>query len=50
MYHRDFFTRQEAKSEIFDHIELFYIYNRNRLHQTLNYRSPVEYEIMQAVA
>ena len=47
-YHRDFMTRQEAKSAIFDYIELFY--NRNRLHQTLNYKSPVEYEIMQAVA
>lgn len=34
-YHRDFMTRQDAKSAIFDYIECFY--NRNRLHQTLNY-------------
>jgi transposase InsO family protein len=33
---------------IFDYIELFY--NRKRPHQTLNYRSPVEYETMRAVA
>ena len=47
-YHHDFMTRQEAKSAIFDYIEMFY--NRNRLHQTLNYQTPVEYETMQAVA
>ena len=47
-FHRDFKTRQEARSAIFDYIELFY--NRKRPHQTLNYRSPVEYETMRAVA
>lgn len=47
-YHHDFNTRQDARSAIFDYIELFY--NRNRLHQTLNYQTPVEYETMQAVA
>jgi putative transposase len=47
-YHRDFKSRQEARSAIFDYIELFY--NRNRLHQTLNYQTPVEYETMRAVA
>jgi len=47
-FHHDFKTRQEARSEIFDYIELFY--NRKRPHQTLNYVSPVEYETMQAVA
>lgn len=48
IYHRDFITRSEARSAIFDYIELFY--NRKRLHQTLNYQTPDEYERMQAVA
>ena len=47
-FHHDFRTRQEARSMIFDYIELFY--NRKRPHQTLNYLSPVEYETMRAVA
>ena len=47
-YHCDFRTRQEAKSAIFDYVECFY--NRKRLHQTLNYKTPAEYETMQAVA
>ena len=47
-YHRDFKTREEARSAIFDYIELFY--NRKRPHQSLNYASPVEYETMRAVA
>lgn len=48
IYHQDFKTRSEARSAIFDYIELFY--NRKRLHQTLNYQTPDEYERMQAVA
>lgn len=48
IYHRDFTTREEARSAIFDYIELFY--NRKRLHQTLNYTSPDAYERMRAVA
>ena len=47
-FHRDFKTRQEARSAIFNYVELFY--NRKRPHQTLNYRSPVEYETMRSVA
>ena len=47
-YHCDFRTTQEAKSAIFDYVECFY--NRKRLHQILNYKTPVEYETMQAVA
>lgn len=37
-----FKTREEARSMIFEYIEVFY--NRRRLHSTLGYRSPVEYE------
>ena len=48
IYHQDFRTRQAARSAIFDYIELFY--NRKRLHQTLNYQTPEQYERMQAVA
>ena len=39
---RSFRTRQEARTEVFDYIEAFY--NRERLHSTLGYRSPEEYE------
>jgi transposase InsO family protein len=35
-------TREETRSRIFEYIEVFY--NRKRLHSTLGYRSPVEYE------
>jgi putative transposase len=41
-WHRSFQTRDEARSVIFDYIELFY--NRERLHQTLDYVSPMQYE------
>jgi hypothetical protein len=35
-------TRQEAKQAIFECIEVFY--NRQRLHSTRGYRSPVDFE------
>lgn len=44
IYHRDFADRDEARSAIFDYIEIFY--NRQRLHQTLEYKTPIEYEMM----
>lgn len=47
-WHRCFATRDEARAAIFDYIEIFY--NRERLHQTLDYESPVRYEERQAVA
>jgi putative transposase len=42
IYHRQFQTRQEAKTEIFAYLEGFY--NRRRRHSTLGYLSPVEFE------
>jgi putative transposase len=39
---RPFKNKQEARLAIFDYIEIFY--NRQRLHSSLGYRSPVEYE------
>lgn len=42
IYRRDFKTRAEARQAIFDFIEVFY--NRQRLHSSLGYRSPVDFE------
>ena len=42
MYGRKFSTRKEAELAIFDYIEVFY--NRQRLHSTLNYKSPFMFE------
>ena len=42
VHHRDYKTRDEARTEIFEYIELFY--NRKRLHQSLNYQPPVKYK------
>ena len=39
---RSLSTRRQARTAIFDYIETFY--NRERLHSTLGYRSPEEYE------
>lgn len=38
----DFILRDQAKSELFDYIEIFY--NRQRIHSYLNYKTPVEFE------
>ena len=43
VYRRDFQTRAQARSEIFDYIEAFY--NRQRSHSALNYLSPVDFEL-----
>jgi transposase InsO family protein len=42
VYRRDFATRSQARTEIFDYIESFY--NRQRAHSALNYHSPVDFE------
>lgn len=43
-HHRHYRTRQEARRDIFEYIELFY--NRQRLHSALGYRSPMEFEAL----
>ncbi len=48
LYHFDFFTRDEARLAIFDYVEAFY--NRNRLHSSLDYHSPEEYETLHNAA
>lgn len=42
VHHCDFRTRDEARTAIFDYIEVFY--NRTRKHQTLGYISPMQFE------
>jgi putative transposase len=42
IYRRHFQTRAEARQAIFDFIEVFY--NRQRLHSSLGYRSPIDFE------
>jgi transposase InsO family protein len=48
IHHRQYRTREEAKQEIFEYLEVFY--NRQRRHSTLGYQSPAEYEASAAVA
>ena len=43
VYHERFKTRAEANQSIFEYIEVFY--NRQRLHSTNDYMSPVNYEL-----
>jgi putative transposase len=47
IHHRRYRTRAEARREIFEFIEVFY--NRERLHSSLGYRSPADYEQQIAV-
>lgn len=42
VYHQRFATFAEARSAIFNYIEIFY--NRTRLHSSLAYRSPISFE------
>lgn len=42
VYRQTYRTHEEAKASLFEYIEVFY--NRERLHSTIGYVSPVEYE------
>ncbi|HEX2869890.1 MAG TPA: IS3 family transposase, partial [Polyangiaceae bacterium] len=42
VYDRRWATRLELRTAVFDYIEVFY--NRQRLHSTLGYKSPVQFE------
>jgi Transposase and inactivated derivatives len=42
VHHDDYRTRNEARSAIFDYIEIFY--NRQRKHSTIGYLSPMVFE------
>lgn len=42
VHHEKYKTREDARLNIFDYIEMFY--NRRRLHSFLNYLSPEEFE------
>ena len=48
VYRTHFKTRQEAMIAIFEYIEVFY--NRKRIHSSLGYLTPVEYEQAQLAA
>jgi len=43
VYLTEFETREQARREIFEYIEIFY--NRQRIHSSLDYLSPVEFEM-----
>jgi putative transposase len=42
VYHQHFATHAIARTAIFDYIETFY--NRTRLHSSLAYKSPINFE------
>lgn len=48
VHHEVFDDRDEARSAIFDYMEVFY--NRQRLHQSLGFKSPHDFEAMANVA
>lgn len=48
IHHRLYQTREEARQEIFEYVEVFY--NRQRRHSTLGYQSPAEFEARAAIA
>ena len=42
VYFEHYQTREETKKSIFEYIEVFY--NRQRLHSTLSYKTPLAFE------
>lgn len=48
IHHQNFGYRDDARQAVFEYIEVFY--NRERLHSTNGYLSPVDYELQQIAA
>jgi transposase InsO family protein len=48
VYHQRYRTREQARQDVFEWIEL--IYNRQRLHSSLGYRSPAQFENLANIA
>jgi putative transposase len=48
VYLERFETREEARLKIFDFIEVFY--NRRRIHSSIGYKSPIDFEKIKAVS
>jgi len=46
VHHRRYKTREEAKQDIFEYIEVFY--NRQRRHSTIGYKAPLQFESEQS--
>jgi transposase InsO family protein len=44
VYHKKYRTHEEARSDIFEYIEVFY--NRQRRHSTIDYMSPCDFELL----
>ncbi len=42
MHHEQYRTREQARASIFEYVEVFY--NRRRLHSSLGYVSPEQFE------
>ncbi len=42
VHHEDYETREEAKTSLFEYVEVFY--NNQRLQSSLGYLTPVAYE------
>lgn len=42
IYQKDYKTRKQARQDTFEYIAVYY--NRIRMHSTLNYKSPEDYE------
>ena len=42
VHHRNYESREEARQDIFEYIEVFY--NRQRKHSSIGYQSPIQHE------